>query len=202
MIGDANKYQEFVERYRAYGDAELLELAASADDLTEAAQEALRVEIGARRLVVPAKAPVVRRREIAEEIGVAGDSLASLRDFADLAPDECVWEYAEVADSAAAMRALAADGIESVVVQAGGRYGTDSRPPRLVVGPDDVERAELILSRPIAAEFRDDGAAEEEYVEPMCPACGAAEPLLEAVDPVNQWSCEACGHLWADAKIS
>ena len=203
MIGEADKYQEFVERYRAYGDVELLQLAASAGDLTEAAQQALTNEMAARKLVLPEAAPVsARRRELgmAEGDGPDEKSFVSLREFATLAPEECVWEYADAEDAAAASRALAADGIESVVVPAGGRYGTDSRPPRLVVGPEDVDRAEQILSRPIAEEFRGENAGEDTYVEPVCPACAAAEPVLEAVDPANEWRCEACGHVWVDAE--
>lgn len=200
MIGEADKYRELVERYRQYGDVELLELAASKDDLTEAAQEVLKGEMSARNLSLPKAAPAKRR-----EIGVAeansdeGESV-SLREFAALAPDECVWEFADEEDARAASRALDASQIDSVVLQSGAgvRYG-DTRPPRLVVRPEDVERAGMILSQPIAAEFRDKSAEVDTYVEPVCPACGAAEPLLESVDPVNEWSCEACGHTWVDA---
>ena len=43
------------------------------------------------------------------------------------------------------------------------------RPPRLVVGPADVEHADLILARPIAAKFYDESADKDTYVEPVCP---------------------------------
>ena len=101
-------------------------------------------------------------------------------------------------DAAAASRVLAAEGIESIVIPAGDAVG-DMRPPRLVVGPPDVEQADLILARPIAAKFYDESADKDTYVEPVCPVCSAPEPLLEAVEPANQWLCEACGHIWIDA---
>jgi hypothetical protein len=193
MIGDAEQYQELTARYREYGDIELLKLAVEAADLTEPAQQALAAEMQSRKLSLkPKEAPK-------RELPVFDDAdMPTLREFAALAPAECVWEFPHVEDAAAASRALAAEGVESVVIPGGGVVG-DMRPPRLVVGPGDVEHADQILSRPIAAEFRDAGEQEQDYSQPVCPACAAEEPLLEAVNPTNQWRCEACGHIWMDA---
>ena len=192
MIVDAEQYRELAARYREYGDIELQELAADAADLTEAAQQALMAEMQSRKL-----SPKVKEAPKRERPTLDGPDMPSLRDFAPLAPAECVWEFPHVEDAAAASRALAAQGIESVVIPAGSTVG-DMRPPRLVVGPADVEHADLILSRPIAAKFFDESADKDTYVEPVCPACSAPEPLLEAVEPANQWLCEACGHIWID----
>ena len=193
MIGDAEQYQELVARYREYGDIELQELAADAADLTEIAAQALTAEMQSRKLSLkPKEAPK-------RELPVFNDSdMPTLREFAVLAPDECVWEFPHVEDAAAGSRALRPRGVESVVIPAGNAIG-DMRPPRLVVGPADVERADQILSPPIAAQFRDAAEQEQDYSQPVCPACSAEEPLLEAVDPTNQWRCEACGHVWMDA---
>jgi hypothetical protein len=200
MIGDAQQYLELAARYREYGDIELQELAADAADLTEQAQQALAAEMQSRNL--SPKVKEVKKPEppaFADKDDKDDESdMPTLRDFAALAPDECVWEFSLVEDAAAASRALAAEGVESVVIQGGNMLG-DMRPPRLVVGPADVERADQILSRPIAAEFRDASEVQDTYSEPVCPACSAAEPLLESVDPTNQWRCESCGHVWVDA---
>jgi hypothetical protein len=196
MIGDAEQYRELAARYRDYGDIELQDLSANADDLTEIAQQALAAEMQSRNLSPKVKEAPRRERPIVDTA-----DMPSLRDFAALAPDECVWEFPHVADAAAASRALAAEGVESVVIEDGGVVG-DMRPPRLVVGPADIEQAEQVLSRPIAAEFRDPGdQAEDFYAQPVCPLCSAEEPLLDAVDPTNQWRCEACGHVWIDALV-
>jgi hypothetical protein len=192
MIGDAQQYQELAARYREYGDIELLELAAHAADLTEPAQQALTAEMQSRKLSPkPKEAP---KRELP---ALDKSEMPTLRDFAPLAPAECVWEFPHVEDAAAASRALAAEGIESVVIPAGSSVG-DMRAPRLVVGPSDMEHADLILSRPIAAKFYDESTDKDTYVEPVCPACSAPEPLLEAVEPANRWLCEACGRTWID----
>ena len=34
---------------------------------------------------------------------------------------------------------------------------------------------------------------------PACPKCGAPDPLLESVEPVNTWSCEICNATWTDS---
>jgi rubrerythrin len=196
MIGDGQQYLELAARYREYGDIELQELAVDAADLTEPAQQALAAEMQSRNLSPKVKEAPKRERPVVANQDK--QDMSSLRDFAALAPDECVWEFPLVEDAAAASRALAAEGVQSVLIQGGTMFG-DMRPPRLVVGPLDVERADQILSRPIAAEFRDAAAEEDTYSEPVCSVCSAAEPLLEAVDPVNQWRCESCGHVWVDA---
>jgi rubredoxin len=192
MIGDAQQYQQLAARYREYGDIELQELAANAGDLTETAQSALTAEMQLRKLSPKVKEAPKRELPVLDE-----SEIPSLRDFAALAPQQCVWEFSQVEDAEAASRALSAEGVESLVIPGENSVG-DMRPPRLVVGPGDIERTEQILSRPIAAEFRDASAAEDTYVEPVCPVCSTAEPLLEAVDPTNQWRCEACGHVWED----
>jgi hypothetical protein len=180
MIGDAEQYQQLAARYREYGDIELQQLAAHAADLTETAQQALAAEMQSRKLSPKPKEAPKRERPALD------------------GPDRpTLWEFPHVEDATAASRALAAEGIESVVIPAGDAVG-DMRPPRLVVGPSDVEHADLILSRPIAAKFYDESVDQDTYVEPVCPVCSTPEPLLEAVEPANQWLCEACGHIWID----
>ena len=51
-------------------------------------------------------------------------------------------------------------------------------------------------SNKIIEEFN---APSEEYKLPVCPKCGAVDPVLEGVDPVNAWLCESCGMQWNDS---
>jgi transposase-like protein len=39
-----------------------------------------------------------------------------------------------------------------------------------------------------------------EFDFPVCPKCGAEDPVLENADPVNSWLCEECGNQWADSQ--
>ncbi len=38
-----------------------------------------------------------------------------------------------------------------------------------------------------------------DFTPPSCPKCGAPDPILEGVDPVNSWKCEQCGQKWTDS---
>ncbi len=38
-----------------------------------------------------------------------------------------------------------------------------------------------------------------EFDLPVCPNCGAGDPALEDVDPVNSWICESCGKQWKES---
>ena len=71
---------------------------------------------------------------------------------------------------------------------------------RIVVAADQLEKAREIISKPIPEEIVEQSKAPiEEYVPPVCPSCGAADPILEGADPVNSWRCESCGKQWTDA---
>jgi transposase-like protein len=39
-----------------------------------------------------------------------------------------------------------------------------------------------------------------EFEPPVCPDCGAEDPLLEDVNPRNAWLCERCGKQWTDPE--
>jgi hypothetical protein len=196
MIGDAPQYRELVTLYGSYGDGELVELARGMADLTVVAQEALKGELTRRGLKMePAGEPVeVRVR--------SEDDLAAMRVYAESAPGECIFDFKEERAVTAAYSALAAEGIEAIVVSPSGAK-FDKRGPRVVVRPKDAERAAAILSRPSAEEL--EGLTEEAFEGfelPQCPACHGAETLLESVDPVNQWRCDHCGHTWLEESVS
>jgi ribosomal protein L37AE/L43A len=91
-----------------------------------------------------------------------------------------------------------------------GRAGIDNWPEsarstgqlysRIYVAADQLEQARAIASQPIPQDIVEDSNVEPgEYVLPTCPACGAADPVLESADPANTWRCEVCGSGWTEA---
>jgi len=73
-------------------------------------------------------------------------------------------------------------------------------PFRVLVAADRLADAREVAAQPIP---RDIATASEidapEFTAPKCPACGAEDPVLEAVDPENSWRCEQCGKEWTDS---
>jgi hypothetical protein len=197
MIGDAAQYQELMTLYSSYSDGELVALARGMSDLTEMAQKALRGEISKRGLKASSSPERAEPRVLTE------DDLADLRAFATLAPAECVFEYEDGRGAAAASLALQEAGIQSIVLQQDGSR-MDVRGPRVVVAPEDAEEAAMLLSQPLAERFTREveESAPEEFDVPQCPKCGGNETLLEAVEPVNQWHCDDCGHDWLENNLS
>ena len=78
---------------------------------------------------------------------------------------------------------------------------------QIMVAADQIEKAHEITSRPIPQEIVEQSKMDiPDYEPPVCPSCGAADPVLEGADPVNSWRCESCGKQWTeqaeDAKES
>jgi hypothetical protein len=90
---------------------------------------------------------------------------------------------------------LAKAGIESWIE--GGRSGQYSL--RMLVAADELEAARQIASQPIPQEIIDELTTETpEFELAACPTCHTPDPILEDVEPTNQWLCENCGHRWSD----
>ena len=54
--------------------------------------------------------------------------------------------------------------------------------------------------RPIPKEIVEESKMQApEFEPPVCPKCGAGDPVLEGVDPFNSWLCEACGNEWTES---
>jgi len=69
------------------------------------------------------------------------------------------------------------------------------------VGADQLEQAQTIIEKPIPQDIIDqlnEEAAAPQYEIPTCPKCGAPDPILESVEPSNNWLCESCDHTWSD----
>lgn len=190
MIGDAEQYDQLCRVYADCADNELIALSHDLDALTQTAQVVLQEELSRRRLSIPSKQAVSKA-----EAAIIKDS--PLDRFASLAPPECVWEFPEAEDALAASEMLLAEGIRcDVIIPSSERF--DRGAPRVAVLPEDVAKAREILSRPIPEEFRILVRTRDEFVVPVCPRCGAVDPLLESIEPTNHWRCEACGRTWSD----
>ena len=114
------------------------------------------------------------------------------------AGDQQAWQISET---------LRRAGIESWI-EGAGSYATSSGSQdiavddgnrRVVVAADQLDEARAIVAQPIPADIVEQSKAPpSEYQVPICPSCGAEDPLLESVDPVNAWTCEVCGAEWTD----
>ena len=80
-----------------------------------------------------------------------------------------------------------------------GSFDTGSR--RLMVAADQLDQARNIAAQPVPPDIIEQSKiSPPEYEPPVCPQCGAEDPLLEDVEPVNAWKCEACGAEWSDPE--
>jgi hypothetical protein len=186
MAEDTQQWNDLTQLYASFSETELRNLAGTLGDLTEVAQQALKSEFARRGLALPAQDGATQH----------GDDLA-LRAIAANAPPESVFEFADLEDALLAQSLLRSAGIGSVVPTSEiGAVDT----PRLIVGPADASAAQSILSRPNA--LGTISAEDAVFTEPVCPQCGTPDPLLEGVDPTNQWRCESCGHSWIDTELA
>jgi hypothetical protein len=200
------EWQRLTEHYGKMYDDELLDLAADSGDLTETAQQVLRDEMKRRRLEAPRtacnapQAPVRPMAPIVDSINnlpVNGETTEE----GDL-PHEYTWktELCECETSEEAWQIcemLRRAGIESWMEKPGSRWSVFN--PRVLVAADQLDQAREVAARPIPQEIVDlSRMTEPEFELPACPNCGAGDPVLEGVDPVNIWQCEACGEQWTE----
>jgi hypothetical protein len=181
---ETQQYGDLVRLYGDYGDEELKNLALTFNDLTEPAQKALKAEFERRNLAMPS--PATPQGEILQPLqGLEAD-----------ATEDSTFEFTDIEEAYIAQSVLRSAGIQSVVPTSEiGAVDT----PRLIVAPADAHTAELLLSRATDSASDTEAAG---FVEPVCPKCGTPDPLLESVEPTNQWRCEACNHLWHDSEAA
>jgi hypothetical protein len=221
QINPVVEWQRLCDLYREKSDEELLELAADCLDLTETAREVLSGEMRKRGLDAPpaenqaraeteppAEAPGNWRGE-AEGGAVGGEDSEGAEESAG--PHEYTWKTVlcgcDTQEEARQLtEALKRAGIESWI-ESPGSYSPyaqlEMSSPRILVAADRLEEARRIAAQPIAQEIVDQcNRLEPEYEAPVCPQCGAGDPVLEGVDAVNRWRCEACGRRWTEAEGS
>lgn len=211
------EWQRLTETYSNMYDEELLELRADSENLTEQARQVLGDELRKRGLDVSrnaerlpnsrlgwaAGAPVADPgvAELLSDISETDESLEPQPEFTWKTPlcecggQEEAWQIREV---------LRRAGIESWVEAPGGSFspysGLDQSAPRILVPADRLEEARALATRPIPKEIVEQSQLQTpEFELPVCPKCGAGDPVLEDVDPSNRWLCEACGSQWTEA---
>jgi len=190
------------------GDVELLELDDAIGDLTEVAQQVLRDEMKKRGLSRERAAS--EEQKIPEPLADAGwEGDADLpadgdEPEQDDQPHEYTWKTllceCEDAEQVWQLRtALKQAGIESWIEGQGYRVAREISNPRILVAADQLEQAREVAARPIPQEIVElSKTPAEEFELPVCPKCGAEEPVLESADPVNTWLCESCGEQWTE----
>jgi hypothetical protein len=202
------EWQRLTQLYREMGDGELEELDADKGDLTEVAQQVLGDEIRKRGLDKPSGPS--NETDASKRFGISpwsrnGDSYAAedTTEESNL-PVEYTWKapLCECEDSEKVRQVqevLRRAGIESWIEGPGYSVALEMSSPRIEVAADQLEQAREIISRPIPQEIVEQSKLPaEEYVPPVCPSCGADEPILESVEPVNAWRCESCGKQWSE----
>ena len=216
QIDPAEEWQRLSEHYRGMFDEELEELARSFGDLTETAQQVLRNELKNRGMAAPGtkakagsspdcgpSAPEGGRwaSAVDPDAGAGSDGESDSPD-GSAGPIEFTWKTVlcecDAEEQALAIcQALRRAGIENWYQAPGRGWSTGS--PRVMVAADQLEQARQIASQPIPEEILEElRVVAPEYVAPPCPACQAADPVLEGAEPSNNWLCEACGHQWSD----
>ncbi len=212
------EWQRLTETYSKMYDDELLELAADSADLTEAARQVLGDEMRKRGLEDPRTASQARKEAglpwaPQQDPGVNTSDIDLLGSGAAVqdgdVPHEYTWKtvLCECEDREEAWQiceVLRRAGIESWIEGPGGSYSPysqlDQRSPRILVAADRFDEAREIAARPIPKEIVELSKMQSpEFETPVCPNCGAGDPVLESVDPFNSWKCEACGNEWTES---
>lgn len=208
-IDPVEDWRRLTAHYAGLADSQLQELAADYADLTDTARTVLHDEMRRRGLPGPqAPVPTAARpaaRASCESPGAAPDR--NDEEFADGQPYEYTWKtpLCECESQEQAWQ------ISEMLRRAGIETWIDSRRsflpdptldllnPQVLVAADELDRARQITKQPVPQEIVELSRMKpEDYVPPVCPACGAADPILEAVDPANIWRCESCGRQWSD----
>jgi len=205
------EWERLTRLYAEMGDEELGEIAGDFGNLTQAAQSILRDELRKRRLPEPAAKKEEAEKDPRPVFGRWGEGIEAQApqasdsdddDDDDGRPHEYTWktllcECEERERAWQISEVLKQAGIESWIE--GPLSQDDLTWPRVLVAADQLDEARAIAARPIPQEIIDQSKVKaEDFVAPACPQCGAEDPLLESVEPVNAWRCEVCDAAWTD----
>jgi hypothetical protein len=203
QIDPMQNWRSLTDNYAQMSDGGLIALAEDFGDLTDTARQVLRDEMRKRNLGDPqSTAWAPPNSDDARQ-----DSSGGENHLGDAGPtNEFVWKHAlrencDRKEASQIREVLTRAGIECWIDWSRMNYPPLSEPGfRVLVASDDLEAANALLAQPIPADVVEQSKAEDAiYQPPVCPACGAPDPVLEAVDPANSWKCEVCGRQWADA---
>jgi ribosomal protein L37AE/L43A len=215
------EWQRLSATYSRMYDAELLQLAADSADLTEQARQVLGDEMRKRGLDAPcaggtaAKAPGPTFERTTVAFGAVSDAPEIVPDMPESGEDgEAAHEYTwktplcgceTQAEALQLSEVLKRAGIDNWIERPGARHFVvwDEHMVgnlQILVPADQLDEARAIAAQPIPKEIVEESEMEApEFEAPACPKCGAADPVLEGVDPVNSWLCEGCGNEWTES---
>jgi hypothetical protein len=184
--------------YSALSEEELGQLAGSAFDLSDEANQALQAEVTRRGL----------NFTFASDPGVdvyERNDLVTLRKFRDL-PE------ALLAKGSLESAGIVAQLVDDNMVRLDWFYSNLLGGIKLKVHVEDVEAANEILNQPIPENIEIDGV--ESYAQPKCPRCQSLDVSFHELNkflsfgsayvgipiPVYRkgWTCHACGNEWED----
>jgi hypothetical protein len=205
----AEEWQRLTKHYGEMSDGELLELAAGYGDLTEFAQPILRDEMKKRGLGDPLAIQAAASKPPTSFGGWTETAVSDSDSDGDAAGEDAPIAYTwktplcECEDKEQVFQfseALRRAGIESWTDLPGSTFGSGevaTNVIRILVAADQLDEARAVLARPIPQDIIDQSREKpEDFVPPVCPKCGAADPTLESVDPIDSWICEDCGAQW------
>jgi hypothetical protein len=186
-----DEWRRLTELYAEMYDEQLLELASSLNDLTDMAKTVLRDEVRKRGLGDPL-AP-----GWADETGRGRDDADRALEAAETNAAGNLTEYSWKVVLCDCDETLQAFQIAEMLRRA--KIDAWVSGSRVFVAADQVEDARAVIANPIPQDILDASREEiPEYTPPVCPRCGAADPILLAADLSNSWECESCGNEWSD----
>lgn len=202
------EWRRLTTLYGEMGDVEITELAGQINDLTPTAQQILRDEIKKRGIETgPSAAPALA--DPSRSATVNWEPASYMYKFSSLpneneGPHEYTWKtpLCECESSKEAWRLaqmLKRAGIDSWIESP--EYNRSVGNSRVLVGADQLDQARLVAAQPISQDVLDeekDLAEQREYEVPVCPQCQSPDPILESIEPSNNWLCESCGYMWSD----
>ncbi|WP_348264106.1 hypothetical protein P8935_06120 [Telmatobacter sp. DSM 110680] len=200
--------------YGEMGDIEIRDLAAQINDLTPNAQQILRDELKKRGIADTRPTRNIPSSD--SDIGVHWDDGEDSDQ--DIDPDalergaaEYTWKTGlcrcdSIDEAAQRGEMLRRAGIESWAQRPGSRFFVPwleigEGDIQLNVAADQLDQARAVIAQPIPQDIIDELKEREAapaYQIPRCPRCKAEDPILESVEPSNNWLCESCGHTWSD----
>jgi hypothetical protein len=202
-------WRRLTQHYAQISDSELLALAENLRDLTDTARQVLRDEMSKRNLGEPQSDATAGASSFSQPISVA-ENFAGANATGNSSGDEFIWKEVLYRCNDPELiwqisEVLRRAGIESWTDMPNKftpMIETDMEPCfRVLVASDRIEQARAILVHPIPPDIVQQSKAEDpDYVPPLCPSCGAADPILDAVEPTtNFWKCDLCGQEWTEA---
>jgi len=207
-LGTAQESLRLAQHYGRLTDEELIELAGEKENLTEAAQQALMMEISSRKLSVPPSQPKVTLPPVPSPTSSDDDPYAEDRELVQI---RTVWSKAD------------AHRLQYVLDLAGIPFYMGKEMARSVDGvisnfAEGVPVSVMRIGRSRAWQamqnyFPKDERPEPDYADAgdvaiHCPRCRSREVifdhLLETRDDASgmyRWTCADCGNQWEDDGV-